>query len=255
MHVGFQSRVFRAAGPTGSVVVKLIEADGTHDVARRAVFAHRLAQINPAVVGPIELDSALVTQVDTWQAVCYPFVEGTPPSTSTHRDVEAMARTLSELHESVAMLNAHDLPLVAALRGEPDSRLAGDTLIHGDFGQPNLIATPSGLKIIDFDESGRGSIEFELGNSLYMTLFDSWQSNSPDRYRRFRTWFMDAYDNAASAPVDESLVDEAIRLRIRALGRWLADPASAPVGIRTASREWHDRLASFVNDIETRRYG
>jgi hypothetical protein len=43
-----------------------------------------------------------------------------------------------------------------------------------------------------------------------------------------------------------STIDEMIEIRIEALGRWLDDPSSAPIGIRTSSPEWLETLTSFV---------
>jgi Ser/Thr protein kinase RdoA (MazF antagonist) len=106
-----------------------------------------------------------------------------------------------------------------------------------------LIVTPTGLRIIDFDDCGEGSYEFEIGNSLYMVLFDSWHTGNPDRYQRFRSWFINGYRSTASIPIDEQLLNRSIEVRTEALGRWLANPAKAPVGIQTASSEW---LRSFL---------
>ena len=160
-----------------------------------------------------------------------------------------MAATLATLHRSLASLSDTDLPPVAALVANPNDRLRDGQIIHGDFAAANLILTPSGLRVIDFDECGWGSIEFELGNSLYLELFDAWRAGSLDRYHRFRSSFVDAYREAAAAEVDEDLVDEAIRVRASALARWLSTPADAPVGIRTASAAWRKRLHSFIDDV------
>ena len=37
-----------------------------------------------------------------------------------------------------------------------------------------------------------------------------------------------------------------IALRIDALGRWLDDLSTAPIGIRTSSPEWLETLTTFV---------
>lgn len=122
-------------------------------------------------------------------------------------------------------------------------------MVHGDYAAMNLIATTSGLRVIDFDECGQGSIEFEIGNTLYMVLFDAWHAGEHDRYDRFRSWFVNTYRRAASFDVDEALLDEAIRVRARALKRWLAAPTEAPIGIRTASPAWRRQLQLFVDEI------
>lgn len=247
LHAGHQSRVFLASGRSGPRIVKLIETGhGDAFTRKRVEVAAELAEINPTVVGPIMLESGLVTEIERWQVVCYPYVEGTPPDTARRADVEAMAATLASLHRSMAALAHVDLPPVMALRGQTGHRMVHEQIIHGDYASANLINTPTGLRIIDFADCGFGSVEFDVGNSLYMARFDAWHGGSPGRYDRFRSWFVDAYHIAASTDFDAAVVDEAIQVRVNALGRWLADPDQAPTGIRTASPAWRAKLRSFV---------
>lgn len=248
LHAGFQSRVFRATGASGSLVVKLIESGHDNHVVPRTELVCRLAEINRAVVGPIPLQSKLVTEIDAWHAVCYPYIEGPSPDTGNRQDVEAMAATLASLHDSLSTLDA-ELPPVVALRDAGIGEPVQGQIIHGDYGASNLIAGPAGLRVIDLDDCGWGSIEFEIGNSLYLALFDSWNSGDLDRYDRFRLWFVDRYRGIASTPIDEGRVDRAIQTRVGALRRWLVNPAEAPIGIQTSSEEWQRRLHSFVSDV------
>jgi Ser/Thr protein kinase RdoA (MazF antagonist) len=152
------------------------------------------------------------------------YVEGARPDTTDRADVETMAETLAVLHDSLATLTEITLPPVAALNETSNGAPGERQLIHGDYAAANLIATSSGLKVIDFDECGQGSIEFEVGNTLYMVLFDAWHAGEHDHYDRIRSWFVDRYRRAAAFDVDEALLDEAIRVRARALKRWLATP-------------------------------
>lgn len=250
MHGGFQSKVFLVKGQDGRLIVKLIEAGQGDAVLRERVeVARQVAEINPAAVGPIMQGTEPMITVDQWHAVCYPYVEGTRPDTTDRADVETMAKTLAALHDSLATLTEVTLPPVAALKGTSNGALGDGQLIHGDYAAANLIATTSGLKVIDFDECGQGSNEFEVGNSLYMVLFDAWHAGERDRYDRFRSWFVSTYRSAASFDVDEALFDEAIRVRARALKRWLATPTEAPTGIRTASPAWRRQLQRFVDEV------
>lgn len=67
-------------------------------------------------------------------------------------------------------LPQYRLPPVQGLEGGSWDADRGDIqLIHGDYAASNLIATPSGLRVIDFDGCGEGSSEAEIGNSLYHT--------------------------------------------------------------------------------------
>lgn len=251
VHGGFQSRVYLVDGQAGRrLIVKLIEA-GQADAMlhERVEVTRRVAQINPAVVGPIVLEAEPVVTVDRWHAVCYPYVEGRRPDTTDRADVETMAETLAALHDSLATLTEVTLPPVAALKQSLDGRLGQGQLIHGDYAPANLIATASGLRVIDFDECGEGSIEFDVGNTLYMVLFDAWHAGERDRYDRFRSWFVSAYRSAASFDLADALLDESIRVRARALQRWLAAPTEAPIGIRTASPAWRHQLQPFIDEV------
>ena len=252
VHGGFQSRVFLARRRSDRLIVKLVEAgdaDADAVLRDRVDLIRRLAEINPSVVGPLTLGAESVVAVDRWNAVCYPYVEGTRPDTGDRLDVEAMAATLGALHDSLAALPNPGLPPVAALGGSGEVFWGEPQLIHGDYAASNLILTGSGLKVIDFDECGQGSIEFEIGNTLYMVLFDAWRCGAVDRYNRFRSWFVAGYQRATSVAIEDSGLDSAIRIRAAALERWLATPAEAPTGIRASSQEWREQLRRFVDEV------
>ncbi len=256
IHAGHQSTVFRATGDSGPLLVKLI--DGRPDetaVARRVEIVRRLAEINPAVVGPVAVRSNLVNSAGNRQVICYPFVEGRRPNTDDRHDVEAMATALATLHQSLATVTMTvtdpALPPVAALEDQANGDQSPDRIIHGDYGAPNLIVTPDGLRIIDFDDCGRGSVEFEIGNSLYLELFDAWNSADIERYHRFRRRFVNRYRTVAppQPAIDNALIDDAITIRANALDRWLTNPHRAPAGIRAASPAWRQRLHAFLGEV------
>lgn len=247
LHAGHQSKVFVASGPAGRVVVKFIEASDNDGLIRtRVELTRRLTELNPAVVGPIDMGFGLVAEIDPWQVICYPFVAGTEPNPSDQDEVEAMAVTLAALHRSLATLTEFDLPPVRALQAAPEHALHHGQIIHGDYASANLIVTPDGIRVIDFADCGRGTVELEIGNSLYMVLFDAWHNNNSEIYHRFRSGFIDSYQMVASHELDHTAVDDAIEMRTEALRGWLADPNQAPAGIRAASPEWRERLEVFV---------
>lgn len=254
LHAGHQSRVFLADRGDETVVVKLVEPgadDQADDQAgdRRVELNRRLAERDSSIVGPLDLGDGPIRRLDGWRITCFPLVEGDPPDPDDPGAVEAMATTLAGLHRSLRHLDGVDLPPVAALRAidSPAAAQGYDQLIHGDYDPANLISTAEGLRVIDFDDAGWGTVEFELGNSLYMNRFDAWRADRPERVSRFRARFLEAYRDAASTPIDETLVDEAIATRTAALARWLGRPEQAPIGIRTASPAWRRRLRSFLD--------
>ena len=65
MHTGHQSKVFLTTGPEGPLVAKLVEARHAGPASRQRVeVARRLAEINPDVVGPVDIGSGLVVEID-----------------------------------------------------------------------------------------------------------------------------------------------------------------------------------------------
>jgi len=161
-----------------------------------------------------------------------------------------MASTLASLHRSLAQLGPVDLPAVATLAGtESPAGASGfdrTQLLHGDFSDANLLLSDRQVWVFDFDDCGYGPIEFEVGNTLYMVLFDAVMSSDMKRYEQFRTWFVDEYRSTSGHGVPDELLEKSIGLRVEALGRWIDRPETAPIGIRTATPAWRDSLRAFV---------
>ncbi len=247
LHAGKQSRCFAAVLGGRNVVVKLTD----RRLADTAILSARMQAVEtlggelPAVVVPIRVAGDLVRPIGEWLLTATPFIGGDRLDTSTPHAGRLMGETLARLHEALAAMPVFEIPPVAAVESDlPRSEQPGWQLLHGDFSDQNLIASPTGLHIFDFDDCGYGPIEYDLANSLYMVLFDSEVNDSPSRYETFRPSFLDGY--GAVATVDVAAVDEMIRLRIGALGGWLDDLPNAPIGIQTSSPEWLETLRSFV---------
>lgn len=257
LHGGHQSRVFAAERNGDRVVVKL--TDGRlvdHAYRRRVDVTALLAEIDDSVVGPIRTNRGHVAELGGWLAVVSPFVVGRTPDVGDEVDVRLMASTLADLHRSIDRLGAADLPAVAALAGADlpadDDGFGRRQLLHGDFSDANLLFSDGQVRVFDFDDCGYGPIEFEVGNTLYMVLFDAAMSSDMERYDRFRGWFVDEYRSASGSDVPDVVVERAIGLRVQALGRWLDHPESAPIGIRSATPAWRDSLRAFVQSRASR---
>lgn len=252
LHGGYQSRIFAGACGGDRVVVKLTDSRLVVDQTyrRRVEVASLLAEMDDSVVGPLMTKAGVIVELGLWLAVVYPFVAGTAPDVCEEADVRRMATTMASLHRSLQQLDPVDLPAVAALAGaEPLTGAAGlgrPQLLHGDFSPANLLFSEKQLRVFDFDDCGYGPIEFEVGNTLYMVLFDAAMSSEMERYERFRAWFVDEYRSASSHGVPDELVDKSIGLRVQVLGRWIDRPESAPIGVRTATSAWRDSLRAFV---------
>ncbi len=252
LHGGHQSRVFRAVGPAGSdIVVKLIDINTVDQglASERLRVRNEAAQHDDRVSPLLSFGGSVVNQLGHCLVVGSPFVAGRQPRLGDRHDVERMGSGLALLHRSLRLFSS-DLPMVGALRiaNRPEPA-TGHQLLHGDFAPSNLILDDQHRQwVIDFDEAGYGPVEFELGNSLFMAIFDTCQrlDHLSDDYLKFRQWFLEAYQATASDSVSESLVDESLHLRADALRYWLDHLDEAPLGIRSATAEWHRHLRAFV---------
>lgn len=213
-------------------------------LAQRMSMTESLADFTESVVAPIRIDDSLVHVVGGWLLTATPFISGRQADIAVAADARLLGRTLAELHAALGELDAWDLPPVAALADHGDRNRW--QLVHGDFSDQNVVVTTSGPRIFDFDDCGYGPVLYDVANSLYMVRFDAEVNSNPDRYRAFRSPFLDGYADVTGQTVDTEIVESLIGARVDALGRWLDDPSSAPIGIRTSSPEWLDVLRHFV---------
>jgi len=249
LHAGKQSRVFAATLDGRRVAVKLTDgrlADRA-ELVERMLMVEALAAEIEAVVAPLRIDDELVHAVSGWLVTATPFVDGRQADVAVAGDARLLGRTLAGLHRGLARLPMLELPPVAALRVDHDTDRNRWQLLHGDFSDQNVIVTSAVLRVFDFDDCGYGPFVHDLAQSLYMVLFDAHVNANSARYEAFRPLFLEGYADAAGTAVDQAVVDSFIGARIAALGRWLDDLATAPIGIRTSSPEWRTTLRVFVS--------
>jgi len=260
VHGGHQSRVLLATADRGSfagdLMIKLTPANTQdRDVAlERLRVRDRVAHYDDRVVPIVELAGTKVNRVAECFAVASAKIDGRFLDVTNRPDVERMGRALARLHQSLRLVHA-DLPPVAALLAGAavEGLQANHQLLHGDFGPSNLLLDADGfLWIFDFDDCGFGPVEFELGNTLFMALFDTSPSlNQPsEEYRLFRKWFIGAYKASAEHAISELVVDLALQARANALRYWLNHLDEAPLGIRNASPRWQNHLRAFAGMIQ-----
>jgi Ser/Thr protein kinase RdoA (MazF antagonist) len=249
VHGGHQSRVVLAERRGESLAVKLTDrrfVDETY--FRRLEMVEILASNDSNVIGPTRIGGSTAVEVGEWFAVAYPFVEGRTPVLTERADVTVMASALASLHRSLRDIPPQDIPFVAALRPAEYMRdeFGSYQLLHGDYSNSNVMLSEDRVSVIDFDDAGYGPIEFEVGNTLYMVLFDATMQHRVDEYERFREWFVETYSAQTNRTLHSGQLDMAIELRKRALADWLDDLPSAPIGIRTAPSTWLSELRRFV---------
>ena len=258
---GHQSRVFELMHVDGQrLVAKVLDAslvDVDVVVARFDAVAE-LADLDPRVCRPIRIGGNLVNVIadDSGRSallLCSEFAEGVGFDVASSSDAELMGATLAGLHRSLALVPAPGIPEVAALRAVRSDVNEEFQLLHGDFNSGNLRRTGSMVRVFDFEDCGYGPRSFEIANALYMVLFDASIEDELDRYRTFETAFLSGYETEDGHDVDRRCVEHFVDLRVRALECWLDDLPSAPIGIRTATPQWHQTLRSFVSSHDHRR--
>jgi len=249
---GRQSRVFAARCAGESFAVKLTQArlvDG-EVLMRKATLIDDLARLDAAVVGPVPVRGSLVHPLGEWLVTATRLIEGNQLDQSDAAHGEVLGESLAGLHRSMRELPTVDLPRVAALETDTSGRwdsTGSDQLLHGDFAASNLIQAPDGIRILDFDDCGYGPVEFDIANSLYMVMFDSWVNDrSHAQYQEFRAAFVGGYATFTGQAPDDGTIDSMIEVRVTALQRWAANPSEAPIGIRNSPSEWIDALNRFV---------
>lgn len=254
---GHQSQVFELTLSDGErLLAKVLDdLDAVDEVGARVAAVAELADLDPRVCRPVPIEGRLVNVIDDGAGrsvllLCSEFADGVAFDVGSPGDAELIGTTLAGLHRSLARVSRRDIPPVAALRAVPTSFDEEVQLLHGDFDAANLRRSDSMVRVFDFEDCGYGPCSFEIANALYMVLFSATIENEASRYRTFREAFLDGYRAEAGCDVDRRIVDRFIDLRVRALGVWLDDLSTAPVGIRTATSQWQQTLRSFVTTYE-----
>lgn len=247
--------MYAAVADDGSpCVAKLRDTAGTDRgiLATLMLMVANLAGLDSRVCSPLVKNGSYVLDVDvdgtTKLGTLLELAEGAVPDNASSTDAQLMGAELSKLHASLQSLPEYEIPLVPALAAvgfEPGN--APLQLVHGDFSSQNLRKTEGSVRILDFDDAGYGTREFDVANTLYMVLFDTVINDRSSDYRDFEEAFVDGYSTgSAETPLDLDALPSFIDLRVNALETWLADPRKAPAGIRTASSQWQHTLGQFV---------
>jgi Ser/Thr protein kinase RdoA (MazF antagonist) len=252
---GHQSQAFELTFADGRRrVAKVIDAalvDATL-VAVRAEAVAALAAIDPQVCGPLLVGGRNVNEIErddgaTAFVICTEFADGVAPDVGDPVAAEAMGSTLAGLHRSMARLEPRAIPRVAALQAVNSEAGDDEQLLHGDFNADNLRINGTAVRVFDFEDCGCGPRSFDVANALYMVLFTATVDGDIDRSAVFEEAFLRGYRTTSDETLDLATVDRFVDLRVDALSRWLADLSTAPIGIRTATPEWHATLRAFVS--------
>ncbi len=258
MSQGHQSTVFRLDLANGRrAAAKVLDASLVDHaaVSLRVEAVAELSEIDTRACRPLPIDDKLVNTIvgaDGMPALllCSEFADGVALDVAVEDDAELMGSTLAGLHQSLSRLAPRPLPVVAALHTLATPVDETFQVVHGDFNTANLRRNDTAVKIFDFEDCGYGPCSFDVANALYMVLFDSTIEGRVERYRVFEGALLRGYETTAAIELDRTIITQHIEMRVRALGRWLDDLGTAPVGIRTAAPEWRETLRSFVRAHE-----
>ncbi|CAN5454989.1 hypothetical protein BH23ACT9_BH23ACT9_09090 [soil metagenome] len=253
---GHQSRVLEVSHRTGTMIAKAVRADAVDrsQLRARCEVVTRLAEMGQPVCRPFVVAENWIVEVGGGDdlahlVVCSELAAGVEPNVEVGDDAMAMGALLARLHAAMALLPLTALPTVAALVASPaapELELSPVQLLHGDFSASNMRRHGADLTVFDFDDCAYGPPEFDIANALYMVLFDAEVHGTPETYQTFRPAFTEGYAAEAGRSPRDATFDALIGARIRALGMWLDDLSTAPIGIRDASAEWHEVLRAFV---------
>ncbi len=252
---GHQADVFDVMSASGRrIVAKVLDSSvvDEHEATERVTAVAELADLDERVCAPVPIDGRLVNTIDhdgqSRMVLCFDFAEGAAFDVTRPVDAELMGSTLAGLHRALARLGPRHIPELAALKATGGVGDAGPVqLLHGDFNAGNLRRAGAQVRVFDFEDCGYGPPSFEIANTLYMVLFSATVDGEVETYPRFEDALLSGYASGAVGDIDRSAVDRFIDLRVRALGSWLDDLSTAPVGIRNASPAWHGTLRAFVD--------
>ena len=173
-----------------------------------------------------------------YNATIFPFVNGSPSNVKSASEAFYFGSLLAQLHTVLAGLdNQYDLPV-------RQNTSAARHLIHGDFNSTNVLTTDSSSVIIDFEDACYSTYEYELANSIYMTMFDYRHNPSQFRDSGFISGFLSGY--TSHSEIDRLGILSCMDERVSMLQQWLTEPDSAPLSIASSSESWKQELTNFV---------
>ena len=179
-------------------------------------------------------------------AALFSFIEGTSADIASFALASNFGALLAKLHTALSELNgSYDLPEMHNSSGEKQ-------LIHGDFNRTNVITRQGSFRIIDFENACYSTCEYELANSIYMTLFDARHKPVALLDSRFINGFLEGYTRDKC--VDLEAVRSEIDRRVSILGGWIDDLSSAPLSISSASASWKIELNDFFHEYQGGAY-
>jgi Ser/Thr protein kinase RdoA (MazF antagonist) len=242
---GHQNTVYRVLDGQRTRVLRVTDARhrSLEDLKAVHLLMGDLADLTDLVHGPVPFPSGesvipLTHDGRPHHATLSPYFSGDPIAVDTQNGAQVFGRILAELHRAM-----HDLTSVYELSALPPAG-GGQVLIHGDFNPSNVLVSGQRTAIIDFENACYASVPYELGNTIYMVLFDFRHDIETFITSGLKDGFIRGYRSI------EYVNPEAIRAcfdrRVFLLKGWLEDYESAPLVISSADDVWKRELTDFV---------
>lgn len=178
-----------------------------------------------------------------YNGVLFPFYEAKEPNLDSYSTASRFGMLIAELHTALENLDkSYDLPVMKDI---PKAR----HLIHGDFSEGNVLQIDNSFVVIDFENAGYSTFEYELANTIYMKLFANRHNLEKLKETNYTSGLLSGYAHQRAIIVDD--VGLAIHTRIGLLKGWLLHPNSAPLAIASSSQEWKKELKNFIQAYES----
>lgn len=242
---GHQNTVYQVLDGQRTHVLRV--TDARHRSLEELKVAHSLmrdlADLTEMVQGPVPFPSGESVIPITHggrlhHATLSPYFSGAPIAVDTRNGALVFGRILAELHRAMHdITTVYEFTALSPAEGE-------QALIHGDFNPSNVLVSGQSTAIIDFENACYASRPYELGNTIYMVLFDYRHDLEAFTTSGFNDGFIRGYGRTGH--VNRDAIRSSFDRRVFILKGWLEDNESAPLAISSAGDAWKRELSDFV---------
>ncbi len=278
-----QNTVFEANLNNINIALRVSQAEHrTHEqIQSEIILINGIINIvelphQPIPLKPDQYVLPITFEHDTYYAVAFNYIDGSPLDPRNTYEIQSAAAILARFHRATAgKLKSIDRPTLfhspiydisyathdqyydelKAWKSRLQSSSPFYGIIHGDYNFSNLIKSIIYIYLIDFEDSCYGWYAYDIGNALYMELFDQRKEQEFDKFSDFFKQFIQSYFLAwPEAKVIIEDVPMFITYRVLMLESWLNGNPEAPNFIQSAETAWKKELIQFIDLYKTKLY-